>query len=168
MRGLCKSKAPVVKPPEPPPAPPAPVDPAALEGAPRDAWAYRLAIAGVSLALVAFLIGGAIVGASGHVKDMVQEYWSIGSALSGALVAILVPSPRQKQASRAPGEKTGPSWAEPEVVILAVIFIASVVLQATVKSIDPAQLRTVAAASAGALVGLLAPSPVKTPPPPKA
>ena len=112
---------------------------------------------------MAFLIGGAIIGASGHVKDMVHEYWTIGSALSGALVGILAPSPRQKQSAPVQGAWSGkPAWLVPEMVILIIVIGLSMWLETKVNSADAAQLRALAAAAAGALIGLLAPSPVKT------
>jgi hypothetical protein len=141
---------------------------AAMPGEPRDAWAYRLAVGGVGFALVAFLIGGAIVGASGHAKEMVQEYWTIGAALSGALVGILAPSPRQKRAAAAAAAAPAvPSTTEKllsmiDVVILFAVAVASLLLASEFNATDAALLRTIAAAAAGAIVGLLSPSPVKT------
>ncbi|HEY7960338.1 MAG TPA: hypothetical protein VID29_00315 [Solirubrobacteraceae bacterium] len=181
-------------------------------GEPRDAWAYRLAICGVGLALVAFLIGGAIIGASGHAKEMVKEYWTIGAALSGALVGILAPSPRQMRtgkvealaaqakdraaleaaealAAAAPGAggppaiareraaaATAAATADPlshlgaallsifDVLLMFGIVVACILLAPEVNATDAALLRTIAAAAAGAILGLLAPSPIKTGP----
>jgi hypothetical protein len=164
-------------------------------GEPRDAWAYRLAIGGVGLALVSFLIGGAIIGASGHAKEMVQEYWTIGAALSGALVGILAPSPRQKRAAAGEGASAGAGAAGGEgaaagagaaggagngkkeksspfekflsmidVALLFLVVVGSLLLAPEVNATDAALLRTIAAAAAGAIVGLLAPSPIKTGP----
>lgn len=140
---------------------PTPTPPPQPAGEPRDAWAYRLAVGGVGFGLVAFLIGGAIIGASGHTKEMAQEYWTIGAALSGALVGILAPSPRQKQAAPIQGEST-PSWFNPEVFLLIFVVAGSMWLETKVNSADASQLRAIAAAAAGALIGLLTPSPVKT------
>lgn len=128
----------------------------------QDPWVYRLAVGGVGVALVAFLIGGAVVGASGHVKDMVQEYWTIGAALSGALVGIIVPSPRQKQESAAgQGKPARAQAAAPmlQPLLTIIVFAVTLWLATEVDPVDAALLRTVAAASAGALAGLLVPSP---------
>src|SRR5271154_2329131 len=65
----------------------------------HDPWVYRLAIGGIGAALVAFLVCGGIIGATNHAQAMVKEYWTIGAALSGALVGIIAPSPRQKKES---------------------------------------------------------------------
>lgn len=151
--------------PAPPPAPP-PLAQAAE--APHDPWGYRLATGGVSLALFAFLLGAAIVGASGHVKDMPQEFWTIGAALSGALVGILVPSPSQKKAARVQKKETkigekGPDWVSiAQPALLIVVLAGAMILERHVNAADAAQLRTLAAASAGALVGLLGVSPAKS------
>ncbi len=157
----------------PAPAPPSgeqppPQAPPQAAEAPHDPWGYRLAIGGVSLALFAFLLGAAIVGSAGHVKDMPQEFWTIGAALSGALVGILVPSPSQKKAARVQkkeakiGEK-GPDWVSiAQPALLIVVLVGAMILERHVNAADAAQLRTLAAASAGALVGLLGASPAKT------
>jgi hypothetical protein len=154
--------------PAPPPVVPGdhlPLPPAAKE--PHDPWVYRLAVGGVSLALFAFLLGAAIVGASGHVKDMTQEYWTIGAALSGALVGMIVPSPTQKKAARIQKKEakigeTGPDWVSlSQPLLLIVVLAGSMWLETKVNAADAAQLRALAAATAGALVGLLAQSPGK-------
>lgn len=54
--------------------------------------AYTFAIVGVGAALVVMLIGASTIAALGH--GVPKELWAIGGALSGALVGILVPSPR--------------------------------------------------------------------------
>jgi hypothetical protein len=54
--------------------------------------AYTFAIVGVGTALVVMLIGASTIAALGH--GVPKELWAIGGALSGALVGILVPSPR--------------------------------------------------------------------------
>ncbi len=53
---------------------------------------YTFAIVGVSVALVVTLIGASTIAALGH--GVPKELWAIGGALAGALVGILVPSPR--------------------------------------------------------------------------
>jgi|GEM_PF-4062956 len=148
--------------------------------APHDLWFYRLAVGGVSVSLVTFLIGAAIVGATGHAAGMVNEYWVIGAGLAGALVGIIAPSPAQRRppspaSRRAP--KTGlqkvggmiggsisgssrlltPLW---QPLALAAVLALTLWQLAEVRSgqID-AVLRTLAAGSAGALLGLLAPPP---------
>jgi hypothetical protein len=58
----------------------------------RDGKAYGLAIVGVGTALVTMLIGASTIAALGHAVP--KELWAIGGALSGALVGILIPTPR--------------------------------------------------------------------------
>lgn len=53
---------------------------------------YTFAIVGVSVALVVTIVGASTIAALGH--GVPKELWAIGGALSGALVGILVPSPR--------------------------------------------------------------------------
>jgi hypothetical protein len=142
--------------------------------APHDVWGYRIAVAGISLGLFAFLLGAAIVGASGH--TMTQEYWTIGAALSGALVGILVPSPIQKQVASdnraeakaarlghaaTPTTKTSISYWASFVApgLLAVMLVAALSVAAVTHGATAEQLRALAAASGGALVGMLARSP---------
>jgi hypothetical protein len=59
-----------------------------------DTGGYRIAVGGVALGLVMFLVGAAVIRATGH--DVPVEYWSSGSAISGALFGILAPTPRTK------------------------------------------------------------------------
>jgi hypothetical protein len=59
-----------------------------------DMGGYRIAVGGVALGLVMFLVGAAVIRATGH--DVPVEYWSSGSAISGALFGILAPTPRTK------------------------------------------------------------------------
>lgn len=138
----------------------------------RDPWVYRLAIGGIGAALVAFLIGGCVIGASGHAKDMVKEYWIIGAALSGALVGIIAPSPRQKKEaaldaadkhdqSEAPPQEDAKVKAAPllQPALLLIALGVSLWLTSEINAADAAVLRTLASGSAGALVGLLVPSP---------
>jgi hypothetical protein len=136
----------------------------------HDPWVYRLAVGGVGAALVAFLICGGVIGASGHAAHMVKEYWTIGAGLSGALVGIIAPSPRQKKASaskiaKADGEVTSAEKAQIglastlQPVLLIVALGLSLWLASEMDAADAAVLRTLAAASAGALAGLLVPSP---------
>jgi hypothetical protein len=136
----------------------------------HDPWVYRLAVGGLSTALVAFLICGGVIGASGHAEDMVKEYWTIGAALSGALVGIIAPSPRQKKQSAhdlaaSDGEITKTEGAQIlfaplyQPLLLVVALGLSLLLASTMDAADAAVLRTIAAASAGALTGLLVPSP---------
>ena len=46
-----------------------------------------------SLGLVAFLIGAALIAAGGN--PVPTQYWSTGSAISGALIGILAPTPKR-------------------------------------------------------------------------
>jgi hypothetical protein len=133
---------------------------------PEDRFAYRIAVAALGLALVAFLIGAAVIAAGG--KPVPTQYWSTGSAIAGALMGILAPTPTPKyQGSEAPSKPRAlleavvsvivDLWQNRAVLILMVVFGVSLAFAITNSS---APLETVAAAAGGALVGLLAPPPV--------
>jgi Na+/melibiose symporter-like transporter len=129
-----------------------------------DVWGYRIAVAGVGTALVAFLIGAAIIAAGGN--PVPTQYWSVGSGLAGGLLGILAPSPTKAViTTKAKQDKPFISrlaafasdiWNNRAVVLLLALFIVSVIFAA--KNNSP-ELATLAAAAGGALVGLLGPSP---------
>lgn len=130
----------------------------------EDEWGYRIAVAGVSAALVAFLIGAAIIAGGGN--PVPSQYWSVGSGLAGGLLGILAPSPTTKIVTTE-AKKAKPIisyiaafasdiWNNRAVVLLLALFIVSIIFAA--QSNSP-ELDTLAAAAGGALVGLLAPSP---------
>lgn len=139
----------------------------------RDPYVYRFAVGGISVALVAFLIAGGIVGASGHAKEMVSEYWAIGAALVGALVGILAPSPKEKRVEQRTyfendnNPKTAPTShrvflaAFYQPIILVCALALSLWLASEVDQASAAVLRTLAAGSAGGLLGLLVPNPAR-------
>jgi hypothetical protein len=52
---------------------------------------YSLAVVAVGTALVALFAGACVIVAVGH--EVPQQLWAAGSALSGALVGILIPTP---------------------------------------------------------------------------
>jgi hypothetical protein len=56
-----------------------------------DITSYRLAVGGVAVALVTFLITAGVIVAVGHTVP--PQYWSAGSAVGGALLGILAPTP---------------------------------------------------------------------------
>jgi hypothetical protein len=145
---------------------------------PHDLWIYRLAVGGISASLVAFLLAGAIVGASGHAGQMSKEYWAIGAALVGALVGIIAPSPQQKREDalqRSEGQESQESksvtatstvtWRDrlesmyqPALLIVALgvsLWVSSEITNPESAAI----LRTLAAGSAGGLLGLMVPNP---------
>jgi hypothetical protein len=64
-----------------------------------DKQGYRIAVAGVGIGLVAFIFGAAIVLKTGH--HVSREYWTAGSAISGALLGLLAPSPKATKSGRA-------------------------------------------------------------------
>ncbi len=64
-----------------------------------DKQGYRIAVAGVGLGLVAFIFGAAIVLKTGH--HVSREYWTAGSAISGALLGLLAPSPKATKRGKA-------------------------------------------------------------------
>jgi peptidoglycan/LPS O-acetylase OafA/YrhL len=135
-----------------------------------DPWPVRIAVGAVGLALVAFLIGAALIAAGG--KPVPTQYWSTGSAIAGALLGILAPTPTSKTQ---PPAKDSPSptrkflgevgalimdvWKNRQLLILVIVFLASAVLAVTQTS---APMEAVAAAAGGALIGLIAPSPSST------
>jgi hypothetical protein len=131
---------------------------------PNDRFAYRIAVAALGVALVAFLIGVAVIAAGG--KPIPTQYYSTGSAIAGAIIGILTPTPT----SAAPtprknkvllffgviADALADLWANRGMLLLLVLFISSLTFSIIHNS---APLQTVAAAAGGALVGLLAPPP---------
>jgi hypothetical protein len=129
-----------------------------------DHFAYRIAVGSLGLALVAFLIGAAVIAAGG--KPVPTQYWSTGSGIAGAIIGIVAPSPT----SGAPKERKSEIglffgaiadaiadlWANRGMLLLTAVFAASLTFAVINNS---APLETVAAAAGGALVGLLAPPP---------
>jgi hypothetical protein len=144
---------------------------------PPDVIAYRIAVGAIGAALVAFLIGAAVIAAGG--KPVPTQYWSTGSGIAGALIGLLAPPPIRKTQPLVQS-KTGPVkdrafkvekflhefivrpvvdlWKNRSLLILTVVFATSLGLSVANNS---SQLQTVAAAAGGALVGLLAPPPSK-------
>lgn len=139
---------------------------AAPQHQPEDPIAYRIAVGTLGLAVVAFLIGAAVIAAGG--KPVPTQYWSSGGAIAGAIIGILAPAPKRVSPTTADGtrDKVGAAiwsafvelWKNRAVIILMALFGVSA---AFAISRGSAELETVAAAAGGALVGLLAPSPGK-------
>ncbi|MEA2196131.1 MAG: hypothetical protein QOJ25_182 [Solirubrobacteraceae bacterium] len=135
----------------------------------QDPFAYRIAIGAVGLALVAFLIGAAIIAAGG--KPVPTQYWTTGSSISGALLGILAPTPTHTEVPTKDTKREQfvteiagllkDLWKNRSVLILLVVFTVSLVLGVTNNS---PELLGVAAAAGGALVGLLAPPPTASGP----
>jgi Na+/melibiose symporter-like transporter len=131
-----------------------------------DKAAYRIAVGAVGFALVAFLIGAAWIAAGGN--PVPTQYWSTGSGLAGALLGILSPSPTAYSRKDTDGmPKTQNVALEVKdaitdlfknraLLILTVMFSASLYFGITNHS---PELVSLAAATGGALLGLLAPSP---------
>jgi hypothetical protein len=57
-----------------------------------DKTAYRYALVGIGAALGLFLIGASVIAAVGHTVP--AELWTVGTALGGGLLGVLVPSPK--------------------------------------------------------------------------
>jgi hypothetical protein len=147
--------------------PPTPSQPTVRTAA-EDQTAYRIAVGAIGLALVAYLIGAAVIAAGG--KPVPTQYWSAGTGLAGALLGILAPTPtpadtrqtRAKEDSWIKKLGTGIAnvardlWSNREVLLLMLVFGFSLGFAIANNS---SQLETVAAAAGGALVGLLAPPP---------
>lgn len=140
-----------------------------MPGDPRDTGAFRIAVCAVGAALVVVLAGLCVIVAVGRGAEIPKELWTITSALGGGLLGLLAPSPTPSSAPEtAPAQKVTKkllrgakilvkdAWANRSVVILLAVFAASVTLGALEKS---GQFQALAAASGGALVGLLAPTP---------
>lgn len=133
---------------------------------PEDAIAYRIAVGALGLAVVAFLVGAAVIAADG--KPVPTQYWSAGGAIAGAVIGILAPTPKRVSPTTSPpAVKGGKLWAalwsgivelwkNRAVILLMAVFGVSA---AFAISRGSAELETVAAAAGGALVGLLAPPP---------
>jgi hypothetical protein len=130
----------------------------------QDPVVYRMAVGGIGVALIAFLIGGAVIAANG--KPVPTEYWTAGGGLSGALIGILAPSPKSATSKDRKNWFTGffgaiadaisDLWMNRALLLLLVVFGVSLGFAIANNS---SQLVTVAAAAGGALVGLLAPPP---------
>jgi hypothetical protein len=131
----------------------------------EDLFAYRLAVGAVGVALVTFLIGAAVIAAAGN--PVPTQYWTSGSGIAGALLGILAPSPARPVRQKVPWYEKYPVfrvfarvaddlWANRTLLLLLLIFGFS--LWQAVSQNSP-ELTAVAAASGGALVGMLAPPP---------
>jgi hypothetical protein len=75
-----------------------------------DKQGYRIAVAGVGLGLVAFIFGAAIILKTGH--HVSREYWTAGSAISGALLGLLAPSPKATKSGKAAAASHSAALAE--------------------------------------------------------
>jgi hypothetical protein len=79
-----------------------------------DNQGYRIAVAGVGLGLVAFIFGAALVLRTGH--HVSREYWTAGSAISGALLGILAPSPSTTKHAKAKAAARAANLADEHAV----------------------------------------------------
>jgi hypothetical protein len=52
---------------------------------------YRIAVAGVGIALTGFAIASGIAFAGGH--EPTQAFWTVATGLAGALIGVIVPTP---------------------------------------------------------------------------
>jgi hypothetical protein len=134
----------------------------------KDVSAYRIAVGAIGFALVVVLAGLCVIVALGEAKEIPKELWTITTALGGGLLGLLAPSPKPSAAATKDpvdgvGKKFGRSWdilltdiwANRSVVILFIVFgLAAGFGVAN----DSTQLQALAAASGGALIGLLAPA----------
>jgi len=135
---------------------------------PEDPIAYRIAVGALGVALVAFLVGAAVIAAGG--KPVPTQFWASGSGIAGAIIGILAPSPEKAEPYKAANPnlpKEGFAglvnlvkdlWSNRAVLILGAVFGVSIAFAIAYSS---AELETVAAAAGGALVGLLAQPPEK-------
>lgn len=140
-----------------------------MPGEPPDNGAFRIAVCAVGVALVVVLAGLCVIVAVGRGDEVPKELWTITSALGGGLLGLLAPSPTPSAAAKTDQAPTVPKkvtrslkifakdvWANRSVVILLAVFAVSVALGAVNES---GQFQALAAASGGALIGLLAPTP---------
>jgi hypothetical protein len=150
----------------------------------HDVWAFRAAVVAVGAALSVFLIGAAVMYAV--TKTVPNQYWTAGSAISGALIGILVPAKPDPPGTTLPttsaatpvhtdrAPKAGspePWWKTPATMqllnenlrpmILFTIFAGSLILSAILGSSQ--ELHSLAAAAGGALIGVLVPAPSRHP-----
>ena len=103
---------------------------AAPQHQPEDPIAYRIAVGTLGLAVVAFLIGAAVIAAGG--KPVPTQYWSSGGAIAGAIIGILAPAPKRVSPTTADGtrDKVGAAiwsafvelWKNRAVIILMALF----------------------------------------------
>jgi hypothetical protein len=131
---------------------------------PEDPLAYRIAVGAVGIALCVFFLGAAIIAANG--EPVPTQYWTSGSAIAGALLGILAPTPTKSTVTQKSSRtRTILShiagaivdlWSNRALLILIVVFGVSTAFAIAHNS---APLEAVAGASGGALVGLLAPPP---------
>jgi hypothetical protein len=134
------------------------------QGPREDPVAYRIAVGALGVALVAFLVGAAVIAAGG--KPVPTQFWASGSGIAGAIIGILAPNPKPAHHSAAEKTVSQPFvgiangirdlWNNRAVLILSAVFGVSIAFAIANSS---AELETVAAAAGGALVGLLAPPP---------
>jgi hypothetical protein len=137
----------------------------ATEGDVHDVWAYRVAVAAIGAGLSVFLIGASVILAVG--EKVPDQFWTSGSAISGALIGLLTPpKPAQKQSlqARRVANKEKASlatavWENLRMLVLLAIFLAAALLGALVK--EGAGAQALAGAAGGALIGLLVPPPPK-------
>ncbi len=145
---------------------------------PRDPGAYRIAIACIGVALVVVLAGVCVIIAVGIKNNEIpKELWTTISALGGGLLGILAPSPGPSAATVEKKPPTGSAidrglvklgrglvilgkdiWSNRSIVLAMIVFGFALVHGSSDHS---AQLRALAGASGGVLVGMLVPSPGK-------
>jgi hypothetical protein len=63
-----------------------------------DRKGYRYALIGLAVAEALFLIGVSVISAVGH--DVPKELWTVGTALGGGLLGVLVPRPQPTSGSK--------------------------------------------------------------------
>jgi hypothetical protein len=120
-----------------------------------DSQAYRIAVAGVALGLLAFLIGAAVVAATGH--SVPAEYWTTGSAISGALLGLLAPTPSTPKSKAAAAATKAAEQANKHAEVAAVQAPAA-------EAAGPAAETTRAALSAQAAAAVANADLAKNPP----
>jgi hypothetical protein len=136
----------------------------------QDAWTYRIITGGLSAAFILFIAGMIVVVALG--KPIDAQLWSLGTALGGTLIGMLVPTSARSTAAapRSPSGKGMGARARsaiataartasrhPVVATLSLAFVASLVVAAITNN---HQVMAIATTTGGALLGYSAPSPL--------
>ncbi len=121
-----------------------------------DKQGYRIAVGGVGLGLVAFIFGAAIVLKTGH--HVSREYWTAGSAISGALLGLLAPSPKATKRGRAGAASHAAALAEAHQQAAAALEAAGAApnTPAVLARAEAAKASSVAAEAGAPLTGAVA------------
>ena len=127
-----------------------------------DPAVIRVAAVALGFSVIAVVIGLCVSAAVS--ATIPNQLWLFGNTLAGALLGLLIPSPAQKEkptvAAPNPAKTVAVEiWHNRVFLALLFIFVFSAIYSDATGS---KELLSVAGAAGGALLGLLAPSPVAT------